>query len=112
MPRDMPYIRLSMLPLMVGIAIVVYIHIGVGSALLVSNNRVMRRPLERETSNRYRFSRFFILNKEYVAESGELIGKGDENFINYKFYGYETHKTLADDGSMATMQHHGKCSRF
>ena len=38
------YIRLSMLPLAVGIAIVVYIHIGVGSALLVSNNRVMRRP--------------------------------------------------------------------
>ena len=47
----------------VGIAIIAYMHIGVGYALLVSTNWVMRRPLERETSNRYRFSRFFILNR-------------------------------------------------
>ena len=46
MPRDMPYIRLSMLPLMVGIAIVVYIHIGVGSALLVSTRGAMPEPKE------------------------------------------------------------------
>ena len=37
---------------------VVCIHIGVGSALLVSTNWAMRRPLHRETSDRYRFSRF------------------------------------------------------
>ena len=43
-------------------SLVIYIHIGVRSALLVSINRVMRRPLECETSNRYRFSRFFVLN--------------------------------------------------
>ena len=59
--------------------LVIYMHIGVGSALLVSMSWAMRRPLGRETGNRYRFSRFFFLNnKEYTAESGELIGKGDE----------------------------------
>ena len=35
-----------------------YIHIGVGSALLVSTNWAMRRPQKGETSDRYRFSRF------------------------------------------------------
>ena len=39
-----------------------------GSALLVSINRVMRRPLERETGNRYRFSRFSFLNKQYDCQ--------------------------------------------
>ena len=48
----------------------VYMHIGVGSALLVSINRVMRRPLERETSNRYRFSRFFFFKPNTKALFG------------------------------------------
>ena len=63
---------------------VVYIHIGVGSALLVSINWAMREPLECGTGNRYRFSRFsyIIINKVYThAESGELIGKGEKNKI-------------------------------
>ena len=61
-------------------SLVVYMHIGVGSALLVSTNWAMRRPQKGETSNRYRFSRFsYIYNKvstgDTHAESGELIGK-------------------------------------
>ena len=60
---------------------VIYIHIGVGSALLVSINWAMREPLECETSNRYRFSRFsFIYRYIPTAESGELIGNGKYNF--------------------------------
>ena len=56
--------------------LVIYIHIGVGSALLVSINWAMREPLECETSNRYRFSRFsFICRCNTAAESGELIGR-------------------------------------
>ncbi len=69
MPRDMSIIsRCAMLLLPVSGGeygnSVIYIHIGVGSALLVSINWAMREPLECETSNRYRFSRFsFYLYK-------------------------------------------------
>ena len=103
MPRDMFfYIPLIYLATTVVGMFGLYIHIGVGSALLVSNNRVMRRPLERETSNRYRFSRFFVLNccKRYTAESGELIGTRDRTIFlinNYKFYYYAKNETLADN---------------
>ena len=45
----------------VGVVVWSYIHIGVGSALLVSINWAMREPLECGTSNRYRFSRFSFL---------------------------------------------------
>ena len=48
-----------------GYIVVIYIHIGVRSALLVSTNRAMRRPQKGETGNRYRFSRFFVLNNTY-----------------------------------------------
>ena len=45
MPRGMSlYPLLCYAVMSVGIAMVVYIHISVGSALLVSTNRVMRRP--------------------------------------------------------------------
>ena len=45
MPRDMPCIRmLYYTALLYPYGCIVYIHIGVGSALLVSINRVMRRP--------------------------------------------------------------------
>ena len=70
-----------------------------------------------ETSNRYRFSRFFCFNssKEYTAESGELIGTRNRTIfliINYKFYNYAKNKTMADDNGGAIVQHHGKCPRL
>ena len=45
MSRDMLlYLLLCYAAIVVAIAMVVYMHISVGSALLVSTNRVMRRP--------------------------------------------------------------------
>ena len=40
-----------------------------------------------ETSDRYRFSRFFIaIINRCIAESGELIGTENRMSINYKFF--------------------------
>lgn len=94
-----------------GYSVVVYIHIGVRSALLVSTNRAMRRPQKGETGNRYRFSRFSILIV-YTAESGELIGtRGRTIFliINYKFYDYAKDKTLVSHNGSAVVQRGNKC---
>ena len=55
---------------------VVYMHIGVGSALLVSINWAMRRPQRvRRVTGTGSHAFLFIYRYIYIAESGELIGK-------------------------------------
>ena len=85
---------------------VVYIHIGVGSALLVSTNRAMRRPqrVRRATGTG---SHAFLIYIGYIqtAESGELIGNREQPIylLTYKFYAYETRKKSFAHGGYATM---------
>ena len=60
-------------------ALGVYIHIGVGSALLVSTNRVMRRPQNvRRVTGTGSHAFLIYIGVMITAESGELIGKGKE----------------------------------
>ena len=70
------YIPLSYLTTTVVGVFGLYIHIGVGSALLVSTNWAMREPLSvrRATGTG---SHAFLIYKgiQVTAESGELIGK-------------------------------------
>lgn len=71
MLRDMSYIHLTILPLE-GIVIVVYIHIGVRSALLVSIDWAMREPLSvRRVTGTGSHAFYFNI----IAEFGGLIGK-------------------------------------
>ena len=66
-----------------------YVHIGVGSALLVSTTWAMRRPrkVRRVTGTG---SHAFLFKYRYntIAESGELIGTDDKiNLLSiHKFY--------------------------
>lgn len=58
-----------------------YIHIGVGSALLVSTNRAMRRPQNvRRVTGTGSHAFCFIT---YIAELGGLIGKTKTELSNY-----------------------------
>ena len=50
--------------------LVIYIHIGVGSALLVSTIMGNARASKSETSNRYRFSRFSFYIKVHHRRIG------------------------------------------
>ena len=75
MPRDMFfYIPLLYLAATVVGIVWLYIHISVGSALLVSTNWAMRRPrkVRRVTGTG---SHAFLFKITHIAESGELIGK-------------------------------------
>ena len=71
------YIPLSYLTTTVVGVFGLYIHIGVGSALLVSTNWAMREPLSvrRVTGTG---SHAFFIYIGIIAESGELIGELEE----------------------------------
>ena len=79
MPRDMSSISECCIELQESGSgygsLVVYMHIGVGSALLVSINWAMREPsiVRRVTGTGSHVLSFYI--GIYIAESGELIGK-------------------------------------
>ena len=61
--------------------LVVYIHIGVGSALLVSINWAMREPsIVRRVTGTGSHAFLIYIGVQHIAESGELIGS-EENIL-------------------------------
>ena len=89
MPRDMFIIFCcyTMLQRQQVLQYCLYVHIGVGSALLVSTTWAMRRPrkVRRVTGTG---SHAFLFIGIHIAESGELIGTDDKiNLLStHKFY--------------------------
>lgn len=77
MPRDVYIISACLCRTQgkVCVAIVAYIHIGVGSALLVSTTWAMRRPRKvRRVTGTGSHAFFIVIFNRYIADFGELIG--------------------------------------